>query len=110
MKTAQADISSAAAKPAPSAAAPPKTVEQLRAESEALREQLAQARAELNAYHATRDADEAEEILIVAKMQIGLNRKQAMLAIRRQREFDNSDYGKMCKARHLARQSFKAFS
>jgi hypothetical protein len=77
---------------------PTKTVEQVQA-------QLDAANAELSALRAQKDADSADEILIQAKMGIGLTRAQATSVVRRQHAFDESPHGKMTRARHEARQN-----
>ncbi len=91
--------------------AAPSTTEEIAA----LRKELAAIQAENSAMAAklllaesAKDADLAEETLIVARMQLGLKRPQAVAAVRRQRAFDESDYGKAVRARHEARQNFSA--
>jgi hypothetical protein len=70
-----------------------------------LQEQLDAARAELAAIRAEKAAQSAEEVLILARMKMGINRKQATAAVKRQKEFDASPHGQMCRARFEARQN-----
>jgi hypothetical protein len=75
-----------------------KTVEQLQAE-------LAAANAKIAELSATEADASAIEKLVSVKMKSGITRAQAESVVRRQIAFDDSDYGKMCAARHRNRQS-----
>jgi hypothetical protein len=72
---------------------------------ESLREQLAAAMSRIAELEAVREVADAVEILIREKMKLGLSRQQAEAVIRRQREFDRSDLGRIQAARHAQAQS-----
>jgi hypothetical protein len=96
---APASASSSAAPPATDA--PPKTAEQLQKELDA-------AHAELAVFRSAKAAASDEEVLVAAKMAVGLTRPQAAAVIRRQRAFDESDFGKAQSARHRAKHGLSA--
>ncbi|HEY3863466.1 MAG TPA: hypothetical protein VGO59_16435 [Verrucomicrobiae bacterium] len=98
---------------APSAAAvplaesEPSELADLRRANAELQAQLNVIRGQLQAEAAKKAADAEEEKLITARMEMGLKREQAVAATRRQKAFMASDYGKMVRARHEARQGFR---
>jgi len=73
-------------------------VAELRAENAALQAQVDQ-------FTAKKKDEDLFQQRVRVKVLAGLSQKQAESAVRRQDDWDNSDYGKKCAARHALRQA-----